>query len=379
MEGGLSPVIPELARRQISSPRGSISRSVSPSRSVSRGRTPSAGASARSSTGPIEDGGDAGTIGETGRVCGACDVVDTHGTLFCVACGCMGPWVTLHPTNMMTSLERQSTTTGADGLICSAVSIQDKDRHWKQTEHKRVTAAHRIQANLRQVRRGRSARWTRTLSQNESDAGGGGHWPEVSFAPNARTPPAIAALTVELKLVRQDLPVSVCRVDLVGCDIFHWEVALAGPSISAYRGGTFFFSLKFPSDYPSLRPVAVRCLTPIYHCNIDSSGTVCLGLDNLCTVDNDGESHGAVGADGFGSPCSTGSPHRQPSPLQPSLPPNQRAGRQPTGFDIIQALISMLHLPSVDDALVPSIADLFLKAPREHDRIAQQWVHQYAL
>jgi ubiquitin-conjugating enzyme E2 D/E len=60
-------------------------------------------------------------------------------------------------------------------------------------------------------------------------------------------------------------------------DVMQWKVTLPGPAGTPYEGGTFVLSITFPSDYP-FKPPKVLFLTPTYHCNINSSGAVCLDI-----------------------------------------------------------------------------------------------------
>jgi len=87
---------------------------------------------------------------------------------------------------------------------------------------------------------------------------------------------AMETLQTELMVLHRELQNAACSVHLVDADIFNWEVELTGPEGSPYQGGTFCFVLKFPADYPKHMP-RIRCATPIFHCNIDQSGSVCLG------------------------------------------------------------------------------------------------------
>eukprot|EP00747_Dinoflagellata_sp_TGD_P029135 gnl/TRDRNA2_/TRDRNA2_133713_c1_seq1.p1 gnl/TRDRNA2_/TRDRNA2_133713_c1~~gnl/TRDRNA2_/TRDRNA2_133713_c1_seq1.p1 ORF type:complete len:348 (-),score=61.55 gnl/TRDRNA2_/TRDRNA2_133713_c1_seq1:62-1105(-) len=158
-------------------------------------------------------------------------------------------------------------------------------------------------------------------------------------APQVRLPYSIAAIQAELKLVHETLSPSMCRVELVDADLFSWEVAIVGPADTPYKDGIFWFLFSFPATYPN-QPIHIRCQTPIYHCNIDSTGTVCLG-----TLDTD----------------------------------SSEKGRISTAIDTIKGLLSLLSLPMLENALVPEAADLFLTDRREHDRIALDATLTYAL
>ena len=46
---------------------------------------------------------------------------------------------------------------------------------------------------------------------------------------------------------------------------------------SFYRGGAFLFSFAVPIAYPH-EPPKVKCLTKVYHPNIDLDGNVCLNI-----------------------------------------------------------------------------------------------------
>ena len=59
-------------------------------------------------------------------------------------------------------------------------------------------------------------------------------------------------------------------------DVFQWKLTFAPPN-EPYNGGTFLVSVSFPSTYPFDAP-RVRFVTPIYHCNINSDGHICLDV-----------------------------------------------------------------------------------------------------
>nr|ADE10070.1 UBCc [Tremella fuciformis] len=60
-------------------------------------------------------------------------------------------------------------------------------------------------------------------------------------------------------------------------NIQKWDVAIAGPPGSPYVGGTFHLNVEFAHDYPFRAP-QIKFKTKIYHPNIDSDGSICLGI-----------------------------------------------------------------------------------------------------
>jgi len=57
-------------------------------------------------------------------------------------------------------------------------------------------------------------------------------------------------------------------------DMMFWNVYIEGPIQTPYEGGLFQAYCRFPSDYP-FKPPTIRFVTPIYHCNINSTGRIC--------------------------------------------------------------------------------------------------------
>jgi len=166
--------------------------------------------------------------------------------------------------------------------------------------------------------------------------------PPLRAEPVVRQASAMAALQRELREAQAELAEAICRVSLADFDLFEWDIEVAGPETTPYRGGRFRFLLQFPPDYPEKQP-RVRCATPIFHCNIDVNGTVCLRLP---------EATGAAGAEGPG---------------------------RPTALSWLKALLSLLAYPVLENALVPDAAALFLSNRPQHDHQAYEWTMQYAV
>ena len=53
-----------------------------------------------------------------------------------------------------------------------------------------------------------------------------------------------------------------------------WRIIMEGPEDTPYEGGIFELFIEFINEYPS-KPPNIRFITPIYHCNINSSGRIC--------------------------------------------------------------------------------------------------------
>jgi ubiquitin-protein ligase len=57
-------------------------------------------------------------------------------------------------------------------------------------------------------------------------------------------------------------------------DMSFWQFILIGPNQTPYEGGCFTLWASFPDSYPA-HAMEMRFTTPIYHCNINSTGKVC--------------------------------------------------------------------------------------------------------
>jgi ubiquitin-conjugating enzyme E2 D/E len=59
--------------------------------------------------------------------------------------------------------------------------------------------------------------------------------------------------------------------------ISFWRVLIAGPSGSPFESGVFALNVIIPSDYP-FKPPQITFETPVYHCNVNDSGKICLDI-----------------------------------------------------------------------------------------------------
>ena len=60
-------------------------------------------------------------------------------------------------------------------------------------------------------------------------------------------------------------------------NIMKWQATIFGPEGTPYYGGIFNLLIEFSVEYP-FKPPKVIFTTPIYHCNINSSGGICLDI-----------------------------------------------------------------------------------------------------
>ena len=87
----------------------------------------------------------------------------------------------------------------------------------------------------------------------------------------------IERINKELRRINRDLHGSNITAGPSGSDIYHWKAVITGPSDTPYEGGVFSVIIDMSEGYP-FRPPKVNFETKIYHCNINSSGTIFLDI-----------------------------------------------------------------------------------------------------
>ncbi|CAJ1422005.1 unnamed protein product [Effrenium voratum] len=60
-------------------------------------------------------------------------------------------------------------------------------------------------------------------------------------------------------------------------DISFWRALMEGPAGTPFEGGVFALDVFLPSDYP-FKPPEINFQTPIYHCNVNANGKICLDI-----------------------------------------------------------------------------------------------------
>ncbi|KAI1293463.1 Nedd8-conjugating enzyme UBE2F [Halotydeus destructor] len=87
----------------------------------------------------------------------------------------------------------------------------------------------------------------------------------------------------EVQEMEQTLP-STCTVSFPNADALHQFDLFIEPVDCYWSGGRFKFAIQVPEDYNFVPPV-VKCLTQIWHPNINEAGDICLSLLRVGSVD----------------------------------------------------------------------------------------------
>ena len=132
-----------------------------------------------------------------------------------------------------------------------------------------------------------------------------------------------------------DNPPYNCSAGVNDENLYKWIASIIGPENSPYKGGIFKLEINFPEDYP-FRPPKIRFITKIYHCNINTSGGICLDILK--------------------------------DQWSPAL----------TISKILLSICSLMDDPNPDDPLMPEIADLYKNNREKHNTNARTYTLQYA-
>ena len=145
----------------------------------------------------------------------------------------------------------------------------------------------------------------------------------------------IKRLQKEWKEITMTPPANCSAGPLNEDNLFAWRATIMGPEGSPYHGGVFELHIEFPADYP-FKPPKVTFTTKIYHCNINSSGGICLDiLKNMWS---------------------------------PAL----------TISKVLLSICSLMDDANPNDPLVPHIAEQLRTDKSAHDETAREWTNMYA-
>ena len=130
-------------------------------------------------------------------------------------------------------------------------------------------------------------------------------------------------------------PIENCSAGPIDGDLKIWQATIFGPEETPYYGGVFYVNIEFTDKYP-FKPPIVYFKTPIFHCNINSKGDICLDI------------------------------------LSKNWSPVLTVGK------LLLSICSLLAQPNPDDPLVPSIADLYKNNKGVHNFKAKEYTALYA-
>ena len=140
----------------------------------------------------------------------------------------------------------------------------------------------------------------------------------------------------ELKEITRNPP-SNCSAGLIDeKNVFVWRATIIGPHDSPYEGGIFNLRIDFPDKYP-FKPPNIVFTTKIFHCNINSVGSICLDILK-----------------------------EQWSPVL-------------TISKVLLSICSLMDDPNPNDPLVSDIADLLKTNKQEHDKRARMYTQRHAI
>ena len=131
-------------------------------------------------------------------------------------------------------------------------------------------------------------------------------------------------------------PVSNCSAGPIKeDDLTKWHATIIGPEGTPYENGIFNIKIEFTPEYP-FKPPKIYFTTPIYHCNINKNGDICLDI------------------------------------LKDNWSPSLYISK------LLLSICSLLAEPNPKDPLVHEIAELYIKNKEIHDFNAKKMTQKYA-
>ena len=146
----------------------------------------------------------------------------------------------------------------------------------------------------------------------------------------------IKRIKKELEDIQNNPPYNCSAGPIDDDDLFKWQATIMGPENSPYESGVFYLNIEFPNDYP-FKPPKIYFKTKLYHCNVNSSGGICLDILK--------------------------------EQWSPAL----------TLSKILLSICSLMDDPNPNDPLVPEIANLYLTNREQHDKMAKIYTMRYAI
>ncbi|RIA98446.1 ubiquitin-conjugating enzyme/RWD-like protein [Glomus cerebriforme] len=205
------------------------------------------------------------------------------------------------------------------------------------------------------TRRGASSRSTITTPSTSTSASSSTSSGKNVLSKTNATSSSAKRIQKELAEISLDPPCN-CSAGPKGDNLYEWASTMMGPAGSPYAGGIFFLDITFPQDYP-FKPPKVVYRTRIYHCNINSSGQICLDILK------DNWSPALTISKVLLSICSLLTDANPRNCFYTCLNVRIRT------YFINRKFVILL----IDDPLVGSIAHQYLNDREEHDKIAREW------
>lgn len=97
----------------------------------------------------------------------------------------------------------------------------------------------------------------------------------VTASSSQASSPAIRRVLAEIGKLANGMNIEGVHVFPSPEDVMFWRVLVEGPLASPFEGGVFALQVVVPSNFP-FKPPAITFDTPIYHCNVNDSGKICL-------------------------------------------------------------------------------------------------------